>query len=336
VPSVRAPLEHISLRNTYLPYLDATHITPLQVIQALLPLLRTGPARARDNGKKTIIICLPAIEARVGLPFASMQAMSAASTLRGAEVLRREINLAALTDKSESMKNIKVVVADVGVLDIGIYSDMPPQESVYKSMEDWSPSEKLTYGPAYASISHTPRPPMPRWATLVGIFKHGHGYGIARTPTDVAVFVDKIASVVIGGRHNTYGFGLGHTVEQVKDWIRGQRFSVGAGANTYRIASYLPLSILDVLLNIPPLLVSIRNRLLPIEPFISQTPDISPPPVAPKSSTATTPSSQTISESEHDASENSSEAEVESNASDGVDNSWIRLHEDRNEDASQN
>lgn len=229
MPSIHAPLEHISLRNTYLPFLNATHITPLQVIQALLPLLRTGPARSRDKGKKTIIVCLPAIEARVGLPFASMQAMSAASTLRGIEVLRREINLAALTDKSQSMQNIKVVVADVGVLDAGAYSTELPQESIYKAMEDWSPSEKLTYGPAFASILHAVVPPTSRWQSISSIFRNEPRYGIPRRPTDVGVFVDNLISVVTGGRNNPYMFGLGRSIGKIRNWMRGERFSIGAG-----------------------------------------------------------------------------------------------------------
>src|SRR5260221_2196659 len=48
IPNVYAPFEHVSLPETYLPYLTATQITPLQVIQELLPLLRTGPSRSRD------------------------------------------------------------------------------------------------------------------------------------------------------------------------------------------------------------------------------------------------------------------------------------------------
>ena len=95
-----APLEHLNLRGTYQHYLQATHITPLQVLQALLPLLRSSPARARDAlahgaGKQSIVVCLPATDARVGLPFGSAQAMSAAATLRGVEVLRREIRAAS-------------------------------------------------------------------------------------------------------------------------------------------------------------------------------------------------------------------------------------------------
>ncbi|RDB21093.1 hypothetical protein Hypma_011790 [Hypsizygus marmoreus] len=320
VPSTHAPLEHISLRNTYLPFLNATHITPLQVIQALMPLLRTGPARARDKGKKTIIVCLPAIEARVGLPFASMQAMSAASTLRGIEVLRREINLAALTDKSESMKSIKVVVADVGALDIGTPEIVSHEETVYKAMEEWSPSEKVTYGPAFAAISHGPGLPTSHWATFRSIFKHDtHRYGVARRPTDVSIFVENLVSVVTGGRHNNYLFGLGRVLGQFRNWIRGERFSVGAGAGTYRFASHLPSIVLDVLLNIPHFLISVRNRLLPVEPFARPDPEALPP-VEPKAPSGT----QLGVASEHDASETSSEVDIEGS---GVESSWVSLQE---------
>ncbi|KAG6854707.1 hypothetical protein C0991_002419 [Blastosporella zonata] len=320
--SIHAPLEHISLRNTYLPFLSATHVTPLQVLQALMPLLRTGPARARDKGKKSIIVCLPAIDARVGLPFASMQAMSAAGTIRGVEVLRREINLAALTDPSESMKNIKIIVADVGMLDVGIYSNAVSQENIYKAMEGWSPSEKLAYGPAFASISHSARPLPSRWGMFSAMFKNREQYGVARTPSDTAVFVDKILSVVTDGRHNPYFFGLGRIIGQTKNWLRGERFSIGAGASTYRAASYLPSSVLDILISIPHFLISVRNRLLPVEPFVRPPPEIALPSVKPASADPV-PSSD---EDSHDNSnsEASSEADVESNASDsGVSASWV-------------
>lgn len=202
----------------------------------MMPLLRTGPARARDKGKKSIIVCLPAIDARVGLPFASMQAMSAAGTLRGVEVLRREINLASLTDQTESMKNIKVVVADVGVLDVGIYSSVPPQDNIYKPMEDWSTSEKLAYGPAFVSISHTARPLPSRWDAFTAILKNKGLYGVPRAPSNTKVFVENIVSVVTGGRHNPYFFGLGRIIGQTRNWLRGERFSIGAGGEYTRCA----------------------------------------------------------------------------------------------------
>lgn len=214
VPTVYAPLEHISLRDTYLPYLNATHITPLQVIQGLLPLLRTDPARARDKGKKTIVVCLPAIEACIGLPFDSIRSMSAASTLRGIEVLRREISLAALTDHSDSMKNIKVVTANVGALSIETDNDEPPTDHAPQSMQDWSPSEKMIYGPAFTSILQAARP---------------SASPLSRRPTDVGIFVDNIISVVTGGRHQAPLLGLGHTLGRLRNWIRGNRFSIGAG-----------------------------------------------------------------------------------------------------------
>jgi len=344
MPSVRAPLEHISLRSTYLPYLNATHITPLQVIQALMPLLRTGPARSRDKGRKSIIICLPAMDARVGLPFASIQAMSAASTLRGVEVLRREINVAALTDRSESMKNIRVVVVDVGVFDVGQPPSNMPPESIYKAMEEWSPSEKVTYGPAFASILHDIPPTASRWGAFLTLFKNGHRYGASRRPTDISVFVDNIVGVVAGGRHGLtlFDFGLG----RIRNWIRGDRFSVGAGgehneinvtvraanrnffpANTYRVASHLPSLILDGLLNIPHFLISIRNRILPVEPFVRQIPDLPlPPPVSPRRVIpADGGGGDEHDESGNERSETSSEADAESNASESVE-SWISLH----------
>lgn len=226
--TTHAPLEHISLRNTYLPYLNATHITPLQVIQALLPLLRTGPARSQDKGKKSIIICLPATDACVGLPFASVQAMSAASTLRAVEILRREINIAALTDHSESMKNIKVVVVDVGAFDV---PNILPSEGLYKAMEGWSASEKVTYGPAFASMLPDNSAPahVPRWESIRNMFRDEYRYGVPRQSTDLSVFVDNIVGVVSGGRHGYLVFGVGLGLGRIRNWIRGERFSVGAG-----------------------------------------------------------------------------------------------------------
>ncbi|KAJ2967894.1 hypothetical protein NUW54_g13373 [Trametes sanguinea] len=64
-----APLEHVNLHGEYLSYLQATHIAPLQLLQALLPLLRATPARAKDAranglGRQSSVVCLPAIDAR--------------------------------------------------------------------------------------------------------------------------------------------------------------------------------------------------------------------------------------------------------------------------------
>ena len=226
VPGLDAPLEHISLQHTYLPYLTATQITPLQVIQALLPLLRTGSARSRDKGKKSIIICLPATDARVGLPFASVQAMSAAGTIRAAEVLRREIRVAATTEHSESMKNINVVVVDVGTFDVGAAFKSLPPEGIYKAMEDWSASEKVIYGPAFVSVMREKPALTSFWSRL---FTNDHQYGMARKPTDLSVLVNNLVRVVSGGHFGPRLFGVNIGLGYVQQWIRGERFSVGAG-----------------------------------------------------------------------------------------------------------
>jgi hypothetical protein len=338
VPIHPTPLEHLPIQSTYLPYLLATHVTPIRLLQALLPLLRTSPARARDSlsnnrGSKSIIVCVPATDARVGLPFSSAQAMSAAATLRGVEILRREINAAALTDSTESMKNIKVVVVDVGSVGYSVPQALLPQD-VYEAMGDWTPSEKVAYGPAFASI-----------------LEEGNQYGVPRKPADVSIFVNSLVEVVSGGRKGgRCAFALGLGLGRVRNWIRGERFAVGAGgkshltshhrvnsvliicaspARTYTYASYLPSKVLNTLLAIPHFLVAIRNSLLPSPPQPSPPPQpVGPPPpavaTAPPAPNVTN-SAEELSEHETSASETGSEADVESNSGhEGVGSSWIK------------
>lgn len=208
-PSVHcapAPFEQISLRSTYLPHLLSTHIAPLQIIQALLPLLRTDASRAR--GQKSIILCLPAADARVGLPFGSVSAMSAAATLRAADVLRREIAAA------HGMNEIRIVTVDVG--EVGSSTSGP---GVQVNMDDWTPSEKATYGAAFSTLRET------------------RG---SRVPVDVPTFVDSLVAVASAGTKArcsgkfVFGIGLGLIYEKVKVWIRGDRFSIGAGGKSRR------------------------------------------------------------------------------------------------------
>ena len=309
----------------------ATHVTPIRVLQALLPLLRTNPARARDSisnnrGSKSIIVCVPATDARVGLPFSSTQAMSAAATLRGIEVLRREINAAALTDTTESMKNISVVVVDVGSVSSSTVPSLAPQD-LHKTLEDWTPAEKVAYGPAFSSI-----------------LEQGRQYGEHRKPTDVSHFVNALVEVVSGGQKgNGRPLALGLGLGKLRNSIRGDRFAIGAGgklfimqqcltyipaqlrflAGTYTMASYLPSYILNALLTIPHFLISVRNALLPITPTIAQP---YPPPVASPVVATTSPAIEvakaTEELSEHEASDTGSDADTESNSS-GVESSWV-------------
>ena len=341
VSHLNAPLEHISLRDTYLPYLTAAHLTPLQVIQALLPLLRTGSARSRDVGKKSIIVCLPAMDARVGLPFGSVQAMSAAATLRGIEVLRREIRIAAMTERTDSMQNINVVVVDVGTFDVGSPLKALPPEGIYKSMEDWSASEKVVYGPAFITVMHEKPLPASRLERIRSIFENGdHYYGVPRKGTNLSVLTDNLVGVVSGGLYGPTLFGIGLGIGRFRNWMRGERFSIGAGgmsnspnhssqihsfplASTYHLASHLPSLLLDGLINLPHFLISIRNRLLPVQPFREPPPDL-PPPVIERKPATTKPKEQLHTSSE---SETTSDADVESNAGDTVDSSWVSLHQ---------
>ncbi|OJT14100.1 hypothetical protein TRAPUB_9352 [Trametes pubescens] len=343
-----APLEHLSLHGDYLPYLQATHIVPLQVLQALLPLLRATPARAKDAranglGRQSIVVCLPATDTRVGLPFASAQAMSAAATLRGVDILRRKIHAAGLSGRgsgaAESMRNIKVTVVVVGV--VGPVAGDESAGDLRAVVGEWTPSEQAAYGTVFGSL-----------------LEHGGHQRIRRQPSNVADFVETVVDVVSSGRKSRNGlspYALCRGLGTLHELVRGDRVVVGAGgtysetwsglldsdnmrvAGTYALASYLPAFLLDVLLNVPYIIVSIRNAVLPIPPRV-----IGPlPPTASAARPAPPPAQQqpiiqqtipekhegpgTDSEPEHD--EAGSDADVESNEGygSGVGESWVSL-----------
>lgn len=308
------PLEQVSLHDTYLPYLISTHVAPLQTLQALLPLLRADAQRTRAC--RSIIICLPAADARIGLPFASVRAMSAAANVRAADVLRREISAA------QGMGRIRVVTVDVGAVGQAFDDITAPP-----TIDDWTPSEKATYGAALYALSETAK---------------------TRTPEDVSKFVDSIIGVVSSGTKTTgagkavYGIGVGLAYEKVKDWIRGNRFSIGAGAGTYTFASFLPTRLLDCLLGLPHILVGVRNDLLPSHLPVNVTPptadaaktasaDISAPqdPRVPFALSSQSPGKGTAVQPASDEHETASDAESESVGSDtensSVESSWISL-----------
>lgn len=305
-----APLEHISFQDNYLSYLTQTQITPLQVIQSLLPLLRHVPS----SGKKTIIVCLPATETRFGLPFSSVQSMSAVSTMRAVEVLRREISVAAMAGKSETMKNIRVVAIEVGAFNVG--SQRPQHFTPLEAMEKWTASEKITYGPAFAAIIDS---------------AHSERRAVHRRPTEVKVFVNNLLAIVSNGQLGGSSASFLRWLTRPR-WTFGERFSVGAGAQTYRLASHLPTLLLDTMLNIPHFLISIRTALLPSQPFVLPRPVMKP-----RADTSTTgPGLDEESGSGNDVepSETGSEADVESNSSgdgSGVDSSWVTLKEEKEE-----
>jgi len=234
VPAIAAPLEHISLSEHYLPYLTATQISPIQVIQALLPLLRTGSARARDQGAKSIIVCLPATDVHVGLPFSSLQAMSAAGTLRAVEVLRREISIAGLTGKSESMKNIKVVAVDVGKFNTKEENLLPP-DVLYRTIESWSASEKLTYGPGFVSLMQQTHRPARRPSGPRSIMQRIRAVFGPRRETDVSVLSNNLLRVVSNGKLGSHQFticGINLGFGPIRNWGQGQRFATGAGGES--------------------------------------------------------------------------------------------------------
>lgn len=93
------------------------------------------------------------------------------------------------------------------------------------------------------------------------------------------------------------------------------------------MASHLPSILLDGLLNLPYYLISIRNWLLPVQPF-RQPPETLPPVPTVKQEISETTEAEVREEPQNCASENeaSSEGDVESNSGDTVESSWVSLN----------
>ncbi|KAJ3888605.1 hypothetical protein GG344DRAFT_89863 [Lentinula edodes] len=332
-----APFEHISLVDTYLPYITQTQLTPLQIIQSLLPLLRNPHVPHSDP--KSIIICLPAAETRVGSAFSGVQSMSAVGTLRAAEVLRKEIRVAASTGKSgEMMRGVRVVVVDVDIED-SMRSDTSSSSSsgsgsippdAYKAMEHWTASEKLTYGPGFISS-----------------MTESSCSSSTRTPPHIGTFVSTILGVVSNARYgfgsySSSAFGVQFGVGRFLSWMRGDRLFVGS--SVYPSTFFLPLRILAT---IPSVLHSLLNFLS--QPFARRSSHLHlpPPPQAASSapltdsganqlklsSVPTSTASASASTSSFDSSTSlasEEDADIESNVGETmgdsmIEHSWIAL-----------
>ena len=224
--SALAPLEHIQLQGEYLKYLNATHITPLHIIQALLPLMRNSPSRTRDaikngKGKKSIVMCIPLVSAYVSFPFMGPCSVSAAANIRAVEVLRREVRVAASTGGAEGMNDIEVVRLEVGALDISPFAGRPLDYDPKEYTKSWTPSEKLAYGPAWDFL-----------LSKVNKDDPSAGNKCKSKAPKVEVFVGDLVQIVSHGRVCCVSFcGLRLHVGSAFDWLRGGRYAVGDGGN---------------------------------------------------------------------------------------------------------
>lgn len=166
------------------------------------------------GGRRNIIFCVPAADARVGIPYAAAQSMSAAATVRGVDILRRELQ--QIDDPQ--MRGIRVVVADVGA--VGSYDPLgiaaqEVEESMVNSIASWTPGEQRIYASPYAAFVNTVT------------------HGSVRRPLKTEKFVKRMIKSVgrLSGRHEKYPFLVGVKVWAVglQHQVIGSRFAVGAG-----------------------------------------------------------------------------------------------------------
>lgn len=107
-----ASIVDMSIPKEYLPHLVATHLTPLNIIQSLLPLFRS--TKKKSTIKPTIVVALPGGPESTGLVGQqAATAMSNSAMAKGLEILRREISL------TPDVAGTRVVLIDVGELAVG-------------------------------------------------------------------------------------------------------------------------------------------------------------------------------------------------------------------------
>lgn len=172
------------------------------------------------GGLQSIIICVPATDARVGVPFASAQAMSAAATLRGAEVLRRELQQV----RPQPLGDLRVVVADVGAVGetrspYSPFYEQQEWETMVRAVGDWTPGEQSVYAAPYLGFLD---------------FARRH---IGRNPASLDSFVKSLITMVgknaATGKHTSaIAVGLRLWKNSLHRWTKGNRFSVGAGGTS--------------------------------------------------------------------------------------------------------
>jgi len=255
------------------------HLTPLAVIQGVLPLFRISSSRqglGKSKGSTTrasVIALVPATSSRVGVAFSGANAMAIAGFVKGLEVLRRELD------------DTDVIIVDVGSIDIpggptalelhrGVADSEGSQEfDVIALTKAWTASERRAYGSAYeaaliyssaASASNTKR----------------HKQALPRRhPTDIDTLLASIIPLVHVHRYSRSRWHpfyvlthLSKTWRRMSLYFRGYRISVGAGSGTYTAASLLPYWLLDAILALPATLVSWKNMLVPPSTLRSRSP----------------------------------------------------------------
>lgn len=211
--SIAGPIEHLP-SEAYRAYLQCTHLTPLQIVQSLLPLLRSSPARARDKAERSIVLCLSATDIHASAPFSGAAAVTAAANLKVADALRHEVIIAAAGPQGEGMKRLRVVTLEVGAVDSTAarrHSEGPSPSELFTTLEGWTNSEKSAYGDAF-----------------IASLEEGRRRQRTQLPSPVRVLAHKLLGIIDGGRTDTSSV-FGYVLSRVALWMRRDRLVVGVG-----------------------------------------------------------------------------------------------------------
>ncbi|KZV90087.1 hypothetical protein EXIGLDRAFT_720664 [Exidia glandulosa HHB12029] len=219
-------------------HLQRTYLTPLAVIQALIPLLRTTPGPVPQPAKwsRSIVLCTPLPP--ISTPYNLSTSATNAATHSLAATLRSELASAGVRVLSVQMR-----ASDVRM-------------TASAMMHAWTGSQRNVYGPMFSEVMQAERRVM-----------------LALPPTYTASLTAGIINAVSRGAPPAV---LAQSFSVKKLWRlvcgtctsqwRGSAFTLGSGLTTHAMARSLPSVLVDILLAVPVLFASLRNAVLPLPP----------------------------------------------------------------------
>ncbi|KZT59000.1 hypothetical protein CALCODRAFT_494260 [Calocera cornea HHB12733] len=111
------PVAHLPMTDEYLPYMVASHFTPIMLLQSLLPIMHRSPL----GRAPTIIALVPALSCLPGTPFSAASSASAQATKSMLSSMRRE-----LAQAHDPTKLITLNVGTIALPSEGFEATLPP------------------------------------------------------------------------------------------------------------------------------------------------------------------------------------------------------------------
>ncbi|KZO95892.1 hypothetical protein CALVIDRAFT_155523 [Calocera viscosa TUFC12733] len=219
------PIAHLPMKDQYLPYMVASHFTPVMLLQSLLPIMHRSPLGRTPR----IIALVPALSSLPGTPFSAASSASTQATMSMLSSLRRE-----LAQAHDATKIITLNVGTIALPTEGFEASLPPEA-------------KEAYGSAFeAAMASAGRRTWSNPNRVTRVIEKI--LRLSDTPIGTALYWIKAGNVNVGaGGEFSARFELHCHSSPV--------------ANIYAAFARLPAPVLDVLFAIPSYVATLRARL---------------------------------------------------------------------------